>query len=164
MLMLGQRDPAPPPGRIADDQLRLIFACCHPALDPGARVALTLRILCGLSTAGNRQVVPCQRGNSGAAAGASQAEDTRRSHTVPHPGRRGSAGPDRRRDAGGVPGVHGGASGQHGFAGRPGELCDEAVRLAPGRLLAGLCPGDPEVAPDCSRCCCSPTPGETPGP
>jgi RNA polymerase sigma factor (sigma-70 family) len=51
MLMLGQRDPAPPPGRIADDQLRLIFACCHPALDPGTRVALTLRTLCGLSAA-----------------------------------------------------------------------------------------------------------------
>jgi RNA polymerase sigma-70 factor (ECF subfamily) len=51
MLMLSQRDPAPPPGRIADDQLRLIFACCHPALDPGTRVALTLRTLCGLSTA-----------------------------------------------------------------------------------------------------------------
>ena len=51
MLMLSQRDPAPPPGLIADDQLRLIFACCHPALDPGTRVALTLRTLCGLSTA-----------------------------------------------------------------------------------------------------------------
>jgi hypothetical protein len=47
MLMLSQGDPAPPPGRIADDQLRLIFACCHPALDPGTRVALTLRTLCG---------------------------------------------------------------------------------------------------------------------
>lgn len=33
MPMLSQRDPAPPPGRVADDQLRLIFACCHPALD-----------------------------------------------------------------------------------------------------------------------------------
>ena len=51
MLMLGQRAPAPPPGLIADDQLRLIFACCHPALDPGTRVALTLRTLRGLSTA-----------------------------------------------------------------------------------------------------------------
>src|SRR5205823_4518180 len=51
MLMLGQRAPAPPPGLIADDQLRLIFACCHPAMDPGTRVALTLRTLCGLGTA-----------------------------------------------------------------------------------------------------------------
>ncbi len=51
MLILGQVDPPPPPGMIVDDRLRLIFACCHPALDPGTRVALTLRTLCGLSTA-----------------------------------------------------------------------------------------------------------------
>jgi RNA polymerase sigma-70 factor (ECF subfamily) len=35
---------------IADDQLRLIFTCCHPALSPEAQVALTLRTLCGLET------------------------------------------------------------------------------------------------------------------
>jgi RNA polymerase sigma-70 factor (ECF subfamily) len=35
---------------IADDQLRLIFTCCHPALAPEARVALTLRTLGGLAT------------------------------------------------------------------------------------------------------------------
>jgi RNA polymerase sigma-70 factor (ECF subfamily) len=35
---------------IADDQLRLIFTCCHPALAPDARVALTLRTLGGLAT------------------------------------------------------------------------------------------------------------------
>lgn len=35
---------------IADDQLRLIFTCCHPALAPDARVALTLREVCGLTT------------------------------------------------------------------------------------------------------------------
>ncbi len=34
-----------------DDQLGLIFMCCHPALDPPVRVALTLRAVCGLSTA-----------------------------------------------------------------------------------------------------------------
>jgi RNA polymerase sigma-70 factor (ECF subfamily) len=31
-----------------DDQLRLIFTCCHPALSPEAQVGLTLRLLCGL--------------------------------------------------------------------------------------------------------------------
>ena len=36
---------------VADDRLRLIFTCCHPALAPDAQVALTLRLLCGLSTA-----------------------------------------------------------------------------------------------------------------
>lgn len=35
---------------IPDDRLRLIFTCCHPALEPKSRVALTLRTLCGLST------------------------------------------------------------------------------------------------------------------
>jgi RNA polymerase sigma-70 factor (ECF subfamily) len=35
---------------IQDDRLRLIFTCCHPALSPDARVALTLREVCGLTT------------------------------------------------------------------------------------------------------------------
>ncbi|MGI5520581.1 RNA polymerase sigma factor [Micromonospora sp. CA-259024] len=38
-------------GPVRDDRLRLIFTCCHPALAPTARVALTLRLLGGLSTA-----------------------------------------------------------------------------------------------------------------
>jgi RNA polymerase sigma-70 factor (ECF subfamily) len=38
-------------GVIADDRLRLIFTCCHPALAREAQVALTLRLVCGLSTA-----------------------------------------------------------------------------------------------------------------
>src|SRR6516164_10895023 len=35
---------------IEDDRLRLVFTCCHPALAPDARVALTLREVCGLTT------------------------------------------------------------------------------------------------------------------
>jgi RNA polymerase sigma-70 factor (ECF subfamily) len=35
---------------VEDDQLRLIFTCCHPALAPDARIALTLREVCGLTT------------------------------------------------------------------------------------------------------------------
>jgi RNA polymerase sigma-70 factor (ECF subfamily) len=35
---------------IEDDQLRLIFTCCHPALSPEAQVAMTLREVCGLTT------------------------------------------------------------------------------------------------------------------
>ncbi len=38
------------PERIADDELRLIFICCHPALPPDARIALTLREVGGLTT------------------------------------------------------------------------------------------------------------------
>jgi RNA polymerase sigma-70 factor, ECF subfamily len=36
---------------VADDQLRMVFTCCHPALAPAAQVALTLRLVCGLQTA-----------------------------------------------------------------------------------------------------------------
>ena len=39
------------PDQIPDDRLRLVFTCCHPSLALDAQVALTLRLLCGLSTA-----------------------------------------------------------------------------------------------------------------
>lgn len=38
------------PDMIPDDRLRLIFTCCHPALEPKTRIALTLRTVCGLTT------------------------------------------------------------------------------------------------------------------
>jgi RNA polymerase sigma-70 factor (ECF subfamily) len=49
-------DPDSDPGEldrpeVTDDRLRLIFTCCHPAIAPDAQVALTLRLLCGLTTA-----------------------------------------------------------------------------------------------------------------
>jgi RNA polymerase sigma-70 factor (ECF subfamily) len=44
-------DPAEADDRhLTDDRLRLIFTCCHPALSPDARVAITLREVCGLTT------------------------------------------------------------------------------------------------------------------
>src|SRR4029077_909689 len=43
-------DREPPEEDVADDRLRLIFTCCHPALAPAAQIALTLRLVCGLST------------------------------------------------------------------------------------------------------------------
>lgn len=44
--------PAPPPdGAAADERLPLLFGCCHPALAPEAQLALTLRAVCGLTTA-----------------------------------------------------------------------------------------------------------------
>ncbi len=42
--------PPEPPGRETDDRLALLFACCHPALAPDARLALTLRAVVGLTT------------------------------------------------------------------------------------------------------------------
>ncbi len=50
LLALTAPDP-PPDSVVRDDQLRLIFTCCHPALAPETQVALALRTLCGLTTA-----------------------------------------------------------------------------------------------------------------
>jgi len=52
MLVVDDVEPAPSEGEpeIPDDRLRLICTCCHPALPPEARVALTLRLVCGLTT------------------------------------------------------------------------------------------------------------------
>ncbi len=47
--MIFDDTPHQPTGPVTDDRLRLIFTCCHPALAPEARVALTLRLLGGLS-------------------------------------------------------------------------------------------------------------------
>jgi RNA polymerase sigma-70 factor, ECF subfamily len=46
----GQSEPDPNEGPVTDDRLRLIFTCCHPALEAAAQVALTLRLLGGLQT------------------------------------------------------------------------------------------------------------------
>jgi len=46
----GRMESANPDGGVEDDHLRLIFTCCYPALSPEARVALTLREVCGLTT------------------------------------------------------------------------------------------------------------------
>ena len=50
-LMVHDDTPHEPTGLVEDDRLRLVFTCCHPALAPEARVALTLRLLGGLTVA-----------------------------------------------------------------------------------------------------------------
>jgi RNA polymerase sigma-70 factor, ECF subfamily len=47
--LMSDDDPPAPPGAIGDDRLRLIFTCCHPALAQPTRVALTLRMVAGLT-------------------------------------------------------------------------------------------------------------------
>jgi RNA polymerase sigma factor (sigma-70 family) len=49
-LVQGESVPGPEDA-LDDDRLRLVFTCCHPALDRDAQVALTLRLVCGMSTA-----------------------------------------------------------------------------------------------------------------
>ena len=53
LLMMDEQEPYEPyePAGLPDDRLRLVFTCCHPALSLDAQVALTLRLVCGLSTA-----------------------------------------------------------------------------------------------------------------
>ncbi|KQV74467.1 RNA polymerase subunit sigma-24 [Aeromicrobium sp. Root344] len=48
-MMITDDTPHEPTGPVEDDRLRLVFTCCHPALAPEARVALTLRLLGGLT-------------------------------------------------------------------------------------------------------------------
>ncbi|MFK4509688.1 RNA polymerase sigma-70 factor (ECF subfamily) [Bradyrhizobium daqingense] len=50
-LELNAQAPDEPPATLDDDMLRLIFTCCHPAFAAEVQVALTLRTVCGLSTA-----------------------------------------------------------------------------------------------------------------
>ncbi|HLR84629.1 MAG TPA: DUF6596 domain-containing protein [Nocardioidaceae bacterium] len=50
-VMVHDDTPAEPTGPVEDDRLRLVFTCCHPALAMEARVALTLRLVCGLTVA-----------------------------------------------------------------------------------------------------------------
>src|SRR3990172_12869533 len=49
-LLQARSDPDPIEGPVSDDRLRLVFTCCHPALEGPAQVALTLRLLGGLQT------------------------------------------------------------------------------------------------------------------
>ena len=143
MLRLSERDPPPPPGRITDDRLRLIFACCHPALDPGIRVALTLRALCGLTTAEIARSFLVSEATL--AQRLVRAKRKIRDAGIPYRVPGDDELPER---VGGVLRVvylvftagHRAAAGPRVIR---DELCDEAIRLA--RLLAGLCPEDPEV-------------------
>ncbi|MBV1850012.1 sigma-70 family RNA polymerase sigma factor [Catellatospora sp. NEAU-YM18] len=50
-LLVAKQSVPGPEGSLDDDRLRLVFTCCHPALSRDAQVALTLRLVCGLSTA-----------------------------------------------------------------------------------------------------------------
>ena len=141
-LLRAQDEPAEE-GPVQDDRLRLIFTCCHPALGSEARVALTLRLLGGLTTAeiAHAFLVP---------------EATMAQRLVRAKAKIRDAGiPYRVPAEADLPGRLAGVLAvlylifNEGYTASSGDqlaragLCAEAIRL--GRLLARLMPDEPEV-------------------
>src|SRR5918999_679430 len=128
---------------IVDDRLRLIFTCCHPALDVSARVALTLRALGGLTTGEIARAFLVSEPTMGKRIVRAKRKiaDAHIPYRVPAD----EELPDRLR---GVLRVlylifNEGYAATEGDRLVRGELCDEAIRLA--ELLSRLMPDDAEV-------------------
>ena len=126
-----------------DDELALIFTCCHPALDPAARVGLTLRAVCGLTTAeiAAAFLVPEPTMAQRLVRAKRKIRQAGIAFSLPAPAD--------------LPGrlsavlrvvylvFTEGHLATRGAALIRGELCDQAIRLA--RALNALLPGEPEV-------------------
>ncbi|RSO03174.1 RNA polymerase subunit sigma-24 [Streptomyces sp. WAC 05379] len=123
-------------GPVRDERLRLVFTCCHPALAVQARVALTLRLLGGLTTAqiARAFLVP----EPTMAQRLVRAKAKIRNAGIPYRVPRDADLPDRLTGVLAV--VY--LIFNQGYEGEA-ALCAEAVRL--GRLLAELMPDEPEV-------------------
>jgi RNA polymerase sigma-70 factor, ECF subfamily len=130
-------------GPVRDDRLRLLFTCCHPALGPAAQVALTLRLLGGLTTAeiAHAFLVPEPTMAQRLVRAKGKIRDARIPYRVPReadlPGRLAA-----------VLAVvylifNEGYTASTGDQLTRADLCAEAIRL--GRLLARLMPDEPEV-------------------
>ncbi|HYP46531.1 MAG TPA: sigma-70 family RNA polymerase sigma factor [Propionibacteriaceae bacterium] len=128
---------------VEDERLRLIFTCCHPALAPASQVALTLRLLGGLTTAEIARAFLV--GEATLAQRLVRAKGKIRDAKVPYRVPTGADLPER------LPAVLAVVYliFNEGYAASSGaelvreDLCGEAIRL--GRLLAELMPDEPEV-------------------
>jgi RNA polymerase sigma-70 factor (ECF subfamily) len=131
-------------GPVRDDQLRLVFTCCHPSLAPAAQIALTLRLLGGLETPeiARAFLVP----EATMAQRIVRAKRKIKDAGIPYRIPTGAELPSR------LPPVlavlylvfNEGYAASAGTELVRADLCAEAVRLA--RELAGLMPDEPEVA------------------
>ncbi|WP_433356140.1 RNA polymerase sigma factor [Microtetraspora malaysiensis] len=140
LAVLALADPGPTPAEeVVDDRLRLIFTCCHPALALEARVALTLRTICGVPTADIARAFLVSE--STMTRRLTRAKTKIADAGIPYRVPTGPALAER------LPGVlavlyllftHG-----YNADGRP-AFADEAIRLA--RLLQQLIPGQGEVS------------------